>query len=166
MTYAPSDAEAYVVPGQGATAEALTFKYVDKQTAYMDEVGFFQVDDTTGKIGTLSPGDAGYAQAAISSSTTLVLYMPGADYAEVSSRLREAGQPEDLPCVIVSDATGPQQQIRWTTVAGLAEEAKLPAPALLIVGRVATHKIEEIAASTRLWRSGAPDCQSRNQPIS
>jgi uroporphyrin-III C-methyltransferase len=104
--------------------------------------------------------------AAISSSTTLVLYMPGADYAEVSRRLREAGQPEDLPCVIVSKATGLQQQIRWTTVAGLAGEAKLPAPALLIVGRVAAHKIEEIAASARLWRSGVPEGQSGNQTIS
>ena len=35
--------------------------------------------------------------AAISSSTTLVLYMPGADYAEVSRRLIEAGQPEHSP---------------------------------------------------------------------
>ncbi len=85
--------------------------------------------------------------AAISSSTTLVLYMPGADYAEVSQRLLDAGQPEDLPCVIVSNATGPLQQIRWSSVAGLSREAKLPAPALLIVGRVATHAIQEIAAN-------------------
>jgi uroporphyrin-III C-methyltransferase len=87
---------------------------------------------------------------AISGTTTLVLYMPGADYADVSRRLRGAGQPADLPCVIVSNATGPQQQIRHTTVAGLASEAKLPAPALLIVGRVASHKIEQIAGTT--WR--------------
>jgi len=93
--------------------------------------------------------------AAISSSTTLVLYMPGADYAEVSRRLRKAGQPEDLPCVIVSTATTRNQQIRWTTVAGLANEAKLPAPALLIVGRVATHEIQEIAATN--WRSESPE---------
>jgi uroporphyrin-III C-methyltransferase len=85
--------------------------------------------------------------AAISSSTTLVLYMPGADYAEVARRLREAGQPDDLPCVIVSNATKPQQQIRWTTVGKLAAEEKLPAPALLIVGRVATHQIQELAAT-------------------
>jgi uroporphyrin-III C-methyltransferase len=85
--------------------------------------------------------------AAISGSTTLVLYMPGADYTEVSRRLREAGQPDDLPCVIVSNATGPQQQIRYTSVAALAHEAKLPAPALLIVGRVASHEMEQIAAT-------------------
>jgi uroporphyrin-III C-methyltransferase len=88
--------------------------------------------------------------AAISNSTTLVLYMPGADYAEVARRLREAGQPDDLPCAIVSSATTPQQLIRWTTVGNLAGEAKLPAPALLIVGRVATHEIQELA--TAHWR--------------
>jgi siroheme synthase len=87
--------------------------------------------------------------AAISRNTTLVLYMPGADYTEVSRRLIEAGQPDDLCCVIVSQATTPQQQIRWTNVAGLAAEAKLPAPALLIIGRVATHEIQEIAAANR-----------------
>src|SRR5215475_11775851 len=83
--------------------------------------------------------------AAISSNTTLVLYMPGADYSEVSHRLLAAGQPEDLPCVIASNATRPNQQIRHTTVAALATESKLPAPALLIVGRVATHQITELA---------------------
>jgi uroporphyrin-III C-methyltransferase len=83
--------------------------------------------------------------ATISSSTTLVLYMPGADYAEVSRRLLAAGQPEDLPCVIVSNATRSSQQIRHTTVAGLAAESKLPAPVLLIVGRVTSHQINELA---------------------
>ena len=83
--------------------------------------------------------------AAISSNTTLVLYMPGADYAEVSRRLLAAGQPENLPCVIVSNATRPNQQIRSSTVAALATESRLPAPALLIVGRVTAQQIREIA---------------------
>ena len=102
--------------------------------------------------------------AAISSSTTLVLYMPGADYAEVSRRLIEAGQPEDLPCVIVSNATTPHQQIRWTTVSALASEAKLPAPALLIVGRVASHEIEEIAATH--WAANRKEPQVKPASIS
>jgi uroporphyrin-III C-methyltransferase len=84
---------------------------------------------------------------ALSPATTLVLYMPGPDYAEVALRVIEAGLPADLPCVIVSGATGAQQQIRWTSVANLAHEEKLPAPALLIIGRVATHKFQELAAS-------------------
>ncbi len=83
--------------------------------------------------------------AAISANTTLVLYMPGADYSEVSRRLLAAGQPEDLPCVIVSNATRPTQQIRHTTVAALAAVESLPAPALLIVGRVSSTRIDELA---------------------
>jgi len=77
-------------------------------------------------------------------ATTLALYMPGPDYAEVSRRLADAGLPADLPCVIVSSATGSQQQIRWSSVSALATEEKLPAPALMIVGRVATQQIREI----------------------
>jgi siroheme synthase len=102
--------------------------------------------------------------AAISSSTTLVLYMPGADYPEVSRRLIEAGQPESLPCVVVSNATTPQQKIRWTTVSGLASEAKLPAPALLIVGHVATHEIQEIAATA--WAANRKEPQVKPATIS
>jgi uroporphyrin-III C-methyltransferase len=82
--------------------------------------------------------------AAISSNTTLVLYMPGADYSEVSRRLLAAGQPEDLPCVIISNATRPNQQIRHTTVVALATMEKLPAPALLIVGRVTAARLNDL----------------------
>ena len=85
----------------------------------------------------------------VTSTTTLVLYMPGADYAEVSERLLAGGLPEDLPCVIVSHATGSEQQVKWSSVARLASEEKLPAPALLIVGRVASREIVEI--STSCW---------------
>jgi uroporphyrin-III C-methyltransferase len=85
--------------------------------------------------------------AAVTPDTTLILYMPGADYAEVADRLREAGLPGDLPCVLVSNATTPRQQIRHTTVAALAREEKLPAPALVIVGRVAGHGIQEIEST-------------------
>ncbi len=83
----------------------------------------------------------------VTGTTTLVLYMPGADYAEVSERLLGGGLPADLPCVIVSRASGSQQQVRWSTIAALASEEKLPAPALLIVGRVASQEVAEIGGS-------------------
>jgi uroporphyrin-III C-methyltransferase len=82
----------------------------------------------------------------VTSTTTLVLYMPGADYAEVSQRLLEGGLPADLPCVIVSNAMSSAQQVRWSNVGRLASEEKLPAPALLIVGRVASHDVAELSA--------------------
>ena len=101
---------------------------------------------------------------AITSTTTLVLYMPGPDYAEVAHRLREGGLPDDLPCVIVSNATGAEQQIRWTSVALLAQEEKLPAPALMIVGRVASQKIQEI--SKQFWRGEPGDSRARHTAVS
>jgi uroporphyrin-III C-methyltransferase len=91
----------------------------------------------------------------VTSTTTLVFYMPGADYAEVSERLLGGGLPAALPCVIVSQATGAQQQVRWSSVARLASEEKLPAPALLIVGRVASHDVEELSA--KFWKANRND---------
>jgi len=73
--------------------------------------------------------------------------MPGAEYTEVSQRLLEGGLPADLPCVIVSKATDSSQNVRWSNVGRLAAEQKLPAPALLIVGRVASHEVEDLRTS-------------------
>ena len=102
-------------------------------------------------ITTLSRGTDGSAMdwGCVTSTTTLVLYMPGADYAEVSERLLGGGLPADLPCVIVSQATRSQQQVRWSSVVRLASEERLPAPALLIVGRVASHEVAEGSAHFR-----------------
>ena len=102
--------------------------------------------------------------AAVTRNTTLVLYMPGADYAEVAQRLRDAGLPDDLPCVIVSNATSAQQRIRRTSVAELAQEEKLPAPALLIVGRVAAHQVREFSAT--YWSNKSRNQKSEHATIS
>jgi uroporphyrin-III C-methyltransferase len=83
----------------------------------------------------------------MTTDTTLVLYMPGAEYADVAQRLRDAGLPDDFPCVIVSNATTARQQIRRTRVAALGHEQRLPPPALLIVGRVAAQKVREMGAA-------------------
>ena len=106
---------------------------------------------------TFSRGTEGSAMdwGCVTSTTTLVLYMPGADYAEVSQRLLYGGLPSDLPCVIVSNATGSSQDVRWSNVGRLASEEKLPAPALLIVGRVASHEVQELTAS--FWNGRRKD---------
>jgi uroporphyrin-III C-methyltransferase / precorrin-2 dehydrogenase / sirohydrochlorin ferrochelatase len=94
-----------------------------------------------------SPERGNLEWSQLTADTTLVLYMPGSDYSEVAKRLQNSGLPVDLPCVIVSRATHAQQQVRWSTVGSLAAEEKLPAPALFIVGRVASHEISEISES-------------------
>ena len=115
---------------------------------------------------TFSRGTDGSAMdlGCVTSTTTLVLYMPGADYAEVSERLLEGGLRADLPCVIVSRATGSQQQVRWSNVARLGSQEKLPAPALLIVGRVASHDVAEISAS--FWDKNHEDPALEQRPVS
>jgi uroporphyrin-III C-methyltransferase len=100
----------------------------------------------------------------VTSATTLVLYMPGADYAQVSEKLIEGGLAADVPCVIVSNATGSSQNVRWSNVGRLAAEEKLPAPALLIVGRVTSQRIEEARAS--FWGRENADLGSPQVSIS
>ena len=100
----------------------------------------------------------------VTNTTTLVLYMPGADYAEVSDRLLAGGLPADLPCVIVSRASGFEQQVRWSSVARLASEERLPAPALLIVGRVASRDVAEISAS--FWDRNRRDPSGERRSVS
>jgi len=57
--------------------------------------------------------------------------------------------------VIVSNAASSQQQLRWSSVGRLGSEEKLPAPALLIVGRVASREVEELRSE--FWdREGKP----------
>jgi uroporphyrin-III C-methyltransferase len=66
--------------------------------------------------------------------STLVVYMPGHDYAGMASRLNTAGLPGETPCAIISRATTPQQQIYRTTISNLHRSPKLLAPALLVIG--------------------------------
>jgi uroporphyrin-III C-methyltransferase len=70
------------------------------------------------------------------SGATLVLYMPGSNYRAISRRLTFAGLSPDTPCAIVSRATTAEQQIHRTTIQELECTPRLPAPTLLIVGKV------------------------------
>src|SRR5215831_11750491 len=80
----------------------------------------------------------------VTPDTTLAIYMPGTDYAEVARRLLDAGVPVETSCAIVSHATRSEQQIVWSSIGALFEERRLPAPALLIVGMVARESVSEM----------------------
>jgi uroporphyrin-III C-methyltransferase len=67
---------------------------------------------------------------------TRVIYMPGRDLLPVAEQLRAEGLPGELPCVIVSRAAQPDQQIVRTTLARLERIASLPAPSILLAGEV------------------------------
>jgi len=87
--------------------------------------------------------------AAITPETTIAIYMPGTDYGQVADRLIEQGIPAEMPCVIVSHATRGTEQVRSTNLAALSQGGPLPAPSLLLVGRVAGRDLEQ-------WRGPVP----------
>jgi uroporphyrin-III C-methyltransferase len=68
--------------------------------------------------------------------TTVVVYMPGPHYNEVSQWLLDAGFSPDMPCQVSSKASQRDHSSLTTSLAGLAVVAPLPAPAVLVVGRV------------------------------
>lgn len=88
--------------------------------------------------------------SAIRPDITVVVYMPGAAYAELASALLNHGLDAHTPCVIVSAAAQKSQQMHWTDVAGLRKLSGIPAPALLIVGRVARSDAKAITAD--IWK--------------
>ena len=71
-----------------------------------------------------------------SSGATLALYMPGHNYSEVARKLKAAGLSSQTPCAIISRATTQHQRTHLTTISGLPQAPRLPAPTLLIVGEV------------------------------
>jgi uroporphyrin-III C-methyltransferase len=72
----------------------------------------------------------------VGSGATLVIYMPGQNYSDISRRLQLAGLSEDTPCAIVSRATTKYQRTHRTTVRDLYCAPELTAPTLLVVGEV------------------------------
>jgi len=87
--------------------------------------------------GHYAPGSSGADWGRLAGSgATLVIYMPGQNYAEVAAKLKAAGVSGDTPCAIISRATTPQQQTRKSVVRELYRSGKLAAPTLLVVGEV------------------------------
>ena len=67
--------------------------------------------------------------------STLVIYMPGRDFATLSADLISSGIAPETPCVAVSKATTTDQLTTVTTVAELGLVQIGPAPVLLLIGK-------------------------------
>ena len=65
---------------------------------------------------------------------TRVIYMPGRDLTAMTAQLRREGLQSGIPCVVVSRAAHPDQQIQRTTLAQLDRISPGPAPTILLVG--------------------------------
>ena len=72
----------------------------------------------------------------VASGATLVIYMPGQNYAEIGKRLAAAGLSNDTPCAVISRASTKYQHTHRTTLRSLHKTPQLPAPTLLVVGEV------------------------------
>jgi uroporphyrin-III C-methyltransferase len=110
-----------------------------------------------------SPETAVLPTMGITSETTIVVYMPGTDYTGVSHWLRESGIAAETPCFVISKASQRDQSIRATTLSQLASLPPLPAPALLIVGRVVSQSAD--AASAFSWLLDASHVVAQGPPV-
>jgi uroporphyrin-III C-methyltransferase len=72
----------------------------------------------------------------VTSGATLVIYMPGQNYAEIARRLLAAGLAGKTPCAIISRATSKDQRTHRTIVLDLDRAPQLVSPTLLVVGEV------------------------------
>ncbi len=65
---------------------------------------------------------------------TRVVYMPGRDLTLLASQWRSEGLPAELPCVLVSRAGQPDQEVLSTTLDALGDAPPMKAPSLLLAG--------------------------------
>lgn len=65
---------------------------------------------------------------------TRVVYMPGRDLALLAAQWLDEGLPPGFPCVVVSRAAQPGQEVRCTTLGALGEAEPALTPSLLIAG--------------------------------
>lgn len=87
-------------------------------------------------------------------NTTLVVYMPGQNFAALQKELLDAGLDAATPAAIVSRASTPDQREFRTTLGQLQHAPPMDAPSILLIGRPLEHAAQPIAASVPLtWES-------------
>jgi uroporphyrin-III C-methyltransferase len=69
-------------------------------------------------------------------NATIVIYMPGHDFAALQERLISSGVATEMPCAVISGATTDSEQIHVTTVQELSSAPRLVPPRLVVVGEV------------------------------
>ena len=79
----------------------------------------------------------------VAADTTYVIYMPGHRYAELAAELQAAGIGAEIPCVVISRATTPEEAIFRTKVGELPESPAAASPSLIVVGIVAGAAADE-----------------------
>ena len=66
---------------------------------------------------------------------TLVVYMPGRRFRQLATELIDSGVPPETPCIAVSKASTPDEQVHRTSLEHIEDEAIGPAPVVLLIGQ-------------------------------
>jgi uroporphyrin-III C-methyltransferase len=74
-------------------------------------------------------------QGAFPADATLVVYMPGRHFRQLAEELMSSGVAPETPCVAVSQASTPTEQVHRTTLKQIEDEAIGPAPVILLIGQ-------------------------------
>ena len=74
-------------------------------------------------------------EGAFPPDATLVVYMPGRRFRVLADELIASGIRPETPCVAVSKASTPDEQVHRTTLAELQDDAVGPAPVILLIGQ-------------------------------
>ncbi len=91
VIFAPNYATGvYVVPGAAGVTQSLTAQWLVRNAGFSNEIGYFVADAASGAVGSVAPGSAGYAQAALSSTTRKVIFTKG-ETAGATEAISEAG---------------------------------------------------------------------------
>jgi uroporphyrin-III C-methyltransferase len=78
-------------------------------------------------------------QALADLGASIVVYMPGPQYAGIARKLGAAGLSGGTPCAVISRATTSEESVYWTKLDGLNNVPHLPSPTLLVIGEVLRH---------------------------
>lgn len=96
----------------------------------------------------------------VRAGSTLAIYMPNGRYGEIAKQVIALGMSPQTPCVIVSNATRPNQELHWTDLRGLESASQPTAPALLIIGTVARRHHEMISAAATFYAANKTDVET------
>ena len=119
-----------IVPGISAAfavAASLKTPLTDRSAA--SRLIFATAHHAAGKVH-LSPQWTG----TFPEDSTLVVYMPGRDFAALATDLQASGIAPGTPCVAVSKATTPDEHVTATTLEHLGTATIGPAPVVLLIG--------------------------------
>jgi uroporphyrin-III C-methyltransferase len=100
-----------------------------------------------------APADFG---SAVSSDSTLAIYMPGPDYARLQKQLLASGVDPETPCLLISRAMRAGESFHATVVGKLSLAPRVSAPSILLVGAlvVPPHHPDAVIVLSRTAADG------------